>query len=75
MLPFLTRVEVKPGIIRRLLGAKPRRGYIAFGEIGKYSKKRLYSVVYEGGAMGAVFEHELKVLEPKRSLPTGETLH
>ena len=75
MLPFLTRVEIKPGFIGRLLGAKPRRGYVSFGEIGKYSKQRLYTVVCEDGKVACIFENEFKVLGVKRSLPTGETLH
>ena len=49
MLSFLTRVEIRPKLVCRLFGAKSWRGYVSFGEIGKYSKQRLYTVVCEDG--------------------------
>lgn len=62
MLSTTTRVEVLPGFIARLFGAKPRCGYVACNEIGQKSRQTLYTVVYDDGSVGAVFENELRVL-------------
>jgi len=82
-LPLATEVQVKsvPRWLRPFAGKGRRqdagkKGFVAFAEIGKNSKKPLYTIVFHDGSTGCYFENELLFnSRPPRTTQSGETVH
>ena len=65
-IPLGTVVEVKPGLLARLLmlAGRPaaiRQGEIAYREVGERSRLPLYTLSFADGGTGCYFERQLKI--------------
>lgn len=77
MLHPLTKVVVRPGFWGRLFRKKSRPGFTITVEIGKYSKKPIYSILLNDGGIIVAFEDELGVVAPPayKKFLDGATVH